>query len=157
VTFHCGKEQDQTLFFRELVDGAIQAGSKLIGCRQIFGRWGSGLALWLSPRCFAMLTTVGRFCPIKGESKSDTHKPSFEACAVAQFIETAVGAQNGVLGHIFGVGGVAQDTASHAKGQRATFGEAFFKFAAQGAFGSVTLKVGLCRVTRLDQNQLLHR
>jgi hypothetical protein len=104
-----------------------------------------------------MLAAVGRFCTIEGESKGDTHEPSLEASTVAQFIESVVGAQNRVLGDVLGVGGVAQDTASYAEGQRAAFGEAFFKFAAQGGFGSATLKVGLRRAAWLDQNQLLHR
>ena len=104
-----------------------------------------------------MLAAVGRFCAIEGESKGDAHKPSLETSTVAQFIEAAVGAQNRVLGDVFGVRSVAQDAASYAEGQRAALGEAFFKFAAQSGCGSVTLKIGLRRATWLDQNQLLHR
>src|ERR1700688_544763 len=104
-----------------------------------------------------MLAAIGGLGTIDGESKGDTYEPSLEASTVAQFIEAAVGAQNRVLGDVFGVGSVAQDAASYAESERAAFGEAFFKFAAQGAFGNATLKIGLRCATWLAQNQLLHR
>src|SRR5260370_633947 len=93
---------------------------------------------------------------VEREAKRDSNEPSAEAVAVAQAFEPAIGAQQGFLGYIFGVGSVAQDATSHAIGERAALGEALLELAPRISLGRFVLQLIPDRAPWLDQNQLLH-
>jgi hypothetical protein len=64
--------------------------------------------------------------------------------------------QQSFLGNILGVSAVAQNSAGYPIGQRTAFGEAVFKFAADGGVGRFACPLRSGRAMWLDQNQLLH-
>ncbi len=79
-----------------------------------------------------------------------------KAASVAQPIELPIGAQQRFLGYILGIGGIAQDTASHSIGQRGAFGEPLLELAPRVSMGCIMLQLIPDGATWLDQNQLLH-
>ena len=121
--------------------------------------------LLLRPKRVALFAAFPGAQTIERETKRDANEPRAEAVAIAQAMELAIGAQQGFLGYIFGVGSVAQDAASHAIGERAAFGEALLELAPRISLGCFARQLILLvmrdrkavdRATWWDQNQLLH-
>ena len=94
--------------------------------------------------------------PVQRQAERDSNQPCTEPRAIAQTIESPIRAEHGFLSYILGIGGVAQDAASHAIGERAAVGEMFFELAPSVSLGCLVFQLIPDRATWLDQNQLLH-
>src|ERR1700761_9482204 len=96
--------------------------------RQIFSRIRGPL-----PRPFrlAHLPPPSRPCPIQCQAKRDTHEPSPKPRTIPQPLETPIRPQQRLLRHIFRIRRVAQNSARHAKRQRAALRQPLLELAAQ--------------------------
>src|SRR6267154_2992721 len=156
---------------------------ELIRSGDVFGVRGRRVVFRLRPKRVAQFTTFPGAQTVQREPKRNSNEPRSKAATIAQSIESAIGAQQRFLSHVFGVRSIAQDAASHAIGQRAALGEALLELAPRLSLGGSVLQllllvmcgrktvVVMCgrktavvvfgrktagRATWLNQNQLLH-
>src|SRR6266571_206531 len=111
----------------------------------------------LRPELVSLLPAPRGAQPVEGETKRNSNKPSTETAAVTEPFETFIGPEQGLLGHVFRICGVAQDTASHAISQRSAFAEALFELPPGVRLSCLAHQLAPCCASWLDQNQLLHR
>src|SRR5882762_10209460 len=114
---------------------------ELIRSGDVFGARGRRVVFRLRPKRVAQFTTFPGAQTVQREPKRDANEPGAKACAVAQPIKPAVGAQQRFLSHIFGVRGIAQDAPRHAIGQRAALGEALLELAPRLSLGGSVLQL----------------
>src|SRR6266571_5837131 len=129
---------------------------KLVRNGEVFGASRRRLMRRMRPKRVALLSPFRRTQTIQGEPERDSNEPGTKTVAVAQPIEAAVGAQKRFLGDVLGLGGIAQNAAGDAVGERATFGEALLEFAPRLGLGRLAQKLVPGHATWLDQSQLLH-
>src|SRR5580693_10675363 len=158
MLFHRREQQDKTPLRRQLIDGAIELRLKFAGRREVFGRVRRALA---SPLRLTLLAPIGRTRAIERQAKRDAHEPGAKAASIAQTRKAAVGAKDGFLGDVFGVGAVAQDSACDAEGEWAALGQALLELTTQLGRGHrlgvrFASPFGLRRGAWAGQSQLLH-
>ena len=94
--------------------------------------------------------------PVQRQPERDSNQPCTEPRAIAQTIESPIRAEHGFLSYILGIGGVAQDAASHAIRKWAALAKPLLELAPRVSPGRLVLQLIPDRATWLDQNQLLH-
>src|SRR5215469_14067914 len=112
---------------------------------------------WLGPERVATLTTLRRTQPVERKSKRNANQPSAKPITVTKTMEAFVSPEEGFLGHVFGIGGVAQNSARYAKGQWPAFGKALFELPPDICPSCLAHQLAPCPSDWLVQNQLLHR
>ena len=157
MAFHGRKQKDQAQFFRQFRKGALEMRLELVRNGKIFGSRRSRLAPRLRPKRVAQFAAFPGAQTVERETKRDANEPGAEAVAITQAIELAIGAQQGFLGYVFGVGCVAQDPASHAIGERAALGEALLELAPRISLGRFALQLILLVMRDFLQSLLSSR
>src|SRR5260370_8854570 len=129
VAFHGREQKNQAQFFWQLRKGIIEMRLDLVRSGEVLRGRRARLVLRLRPKRVALLAAFPGAQTIEREAKRDSNEPRAETAAVAQPIEPAIGAQQGFLGYVFRVSGVAQYAASDAISKRAALGEALLQLA----------------------------
>src|SRR5216683_1929046 len=156
MALHGGEQKNEPQFFRQLTKSTIEVRLEFVRNGEVFDGGRRRLMRRMRPKGVALLSPLRRTQTIQGEPERDSNEPGAKTVAVAQPIEAAVGAQKRFLGDVFGVGGIAQNAAGDAVGERATFGEALLEFAPRFGLGRLAQKLVPGHATWLDQSQLLH-
>src|SRR5216683_7422810 len=129
---------------------------ELVRSGKVFSVRGRRLMLRLSPCRIAQFAAFPGTQPVQRQAERDSNQPCTEPRAIAQTIESPIRAEHGFLSYILGIGGVAQDAASHAIRKWAALGKALLELAPRVSPGRLVLQLIPDRATWLDQNQLLH-
>src|SRR5690348_6437489 len=129
MAVHARQQKNEPGFFWQRFHGLLESPAELIGRRNIF----RGRSRCVDrPKCFPLLTTSRRTRLIQSEPEGDSNQPSPKSRRIAKPRKTPVSTEQGLLGNVLGVGGVAQDSTRDPEGQSAALFKALLEFPPEG-------------------------